>query len=67
MGEEEEEEAEQKWMNKGDVYFRGQSCSVHLKIGFVSMERERERERDKERRRWEEVAEKECKIEKYHK
>lgn len=56
MGEEEEEEAEEKWMNKGDVYFRGQPCSVHLKIGFVGMEREREREREMrrggDRRRW---------------
>lgn len=31
-------------MNKGDVYFRGRPRSVHLKIGFASMERESERE-----------------------
>ncbi|KAK1899862.1 Zinc finger protein neuro-d4 [Dissostichus eleginoides] len=42
-GNEEEEEEEEKWMNKGDVYFRGRPCSVHLKIGFVGMERKREK------------------------
>lgn len=51
LGDEEEEEAEEKWMNKGDVYFRGQSCSVHLKIGFVCMEREREIRRGEDGRR----------------
>lgn len=25
-------------MNKGDVYFRGRPCSVHLKIGFAAAE-----------------------------
>lgn len=43
MGGNEEEEEEEKWMNKGDVYFRGRPCSVHLKIGFVGMERKREK------------------------
>lgn len=35
--EEEEKEAEEKWMNKGNVYFRGRPCSVHLKIVFFVM------------------------------
>lgn len=43
-GEEEEEEAEEKQMNKEDVYFSGWPCSVHLKIGFVGMDRVRERQ-----------------------
>lgn len=44
MEEEEEKEAEEKWMNKGDVYFRGWPCNVHLKIGFMGKgERERAR------------------------
>lgn len=37
--EEGEEEAEEKWMNKGDVYFGGQPRCVHLKIGFVVIRR----------------------------
>lgn len=31
-------------MKKGDVYFRGRLCSVHLKMSFVAAEKKEERE-----------------------
>lgn len=36
-------------MKKGDVYFRGRLCSVHLKISFVAAEKKGEREETRRR------------------
>lgn len=49
-----DEREEAEWGEvRGDVYFRGRPCTVHLKIGFVDFNREKQEkeERDRERGR----------------